>query len=557
MLTANYLLVNSPDTENKYIHKSEKLKQRLKSLKVSKIPNTKPMIKTLCLVVLISLCTIAFAQSPEIEWQKSLGGTGKDVLQSIEKTNDGGFIVAGYSNSNNGDVTGNHGEFDYWVAKLTNNGIIVWQKSLGGSGEDIANSVIQTSDGGYIVSGQSYSDNGDITDNHGGIDYWIVKLDASGNLVWQKSLGGSSLDYGREIQETIDGGFIMIGLSLSNNGDVTGNHGDYDYWVVKMDGSGEIVWQNALGGSSVEQALSIRQTTDGGYVIAGSSRSVDGDVTLNHGSDDCWIVKLDPSGNLSWEKSFGGFSEDFAYSIQQTSEGGYVFAGFSSSWNGDITGNHGGRDVWIVKIDVVGNLIWQKSFGGTQNDIAMDIKNTLDGKYIITGYSNSINGDVTENNGEEDFWVIKIDTSGNIIWQKSFGGSGSDQAFCLEQAPDGGFILAGGSGSNDGNVSGNHGNKDGWLLKLLPESLSSAGVELTDHYFFYPNPGSSFITIQNKNSLLTGFDYKIMDTQGRTVKEGSSVFNERIQVESLKTGYYFLKIITGNNGTSVLKFLKN
>lgn len=472
------------------------------------------MIKTLCLVLQISFYTIVFAQSPEIEWQKSLGGTGSEFLKSIKNTSDGGFVVAGYSHSADGDVTVNHGELDYWVARLTNNGSIVWQKSLGGSGEDIANSVNQTSDGGFIVCGSSFSDDGDITDSKGSIDYWIVKLDASGNLVWQKSLGGLSYDYGHDIIQTTDGGFIAIGTCLSIDGDVTGNHGNYDFWVVKLDGSGEIVWQKSLGGSSLDQGLSIAQTTDGGYVVAGSSRSDDGDVSLNQGVDDCWIVKLDPSGNLSWEKSFGGFGEDFAHSIQQTSEGGYVFAGLSSSLNGDVTGNHGGRDVWIVKTDVSGNLIWQKSFGGTMYDSAIDIKESSDGNYIISGYSNSINGDVTENKGEKDFWIIKADTSGNIIWQQTFGGSERDQALRLEQAPDGGFILAGGSESDDGDVSGNHGNLDGWVVKLYPESLSAAGVEYTENYFFYPNPGSSFVTIQNKKNLVTDFDYKILDTQG-------------------------------------------
>ncbi|MCD6097265.1 T9SS type A sorting domain-containing protein [bacterium] len=183
--------------------------------------------------VLFLFAGAVFAQ-PTIQWQKCLGGSGYDYAYSIQQTDDGGFIVAGYSNSNDGDVSGNHGERDYWVVKLNSAGDLVWQKSLGGSSWDEAWSIQQTSDGGFIVAGYSESNDGDVSGHHGGYDYWVVKLDSAGDIVWQKCLGGSYWDYAYSIQQTFDGGYIVAGESRSNNGDVSGNHGWGDYWVVKL-----------------------------------------------------------------------------------------------------------------------------------------------------------------------------------------------------------------------------------------------------------------------------------------------------------------------------------
>jgi|GEM_PF-365026 len=418
--------------------------------------------------------TISFTGQPAIEWQKSLGGSGADYAFSIQQTVDGGFIVAGYSISNNGDVTGNQGDNDYWIVKLDNVSNIEWQKSLGGSGDDRANSIQQTVDGGFIVAGSSNSNNGDVTGNQGNNDYWIVKLDNVGNIEWQKSLGGSSVDQATSIQQTVDGGFIVAGRSNSNNGDVTGNQGGTDYWIVKLDNVGNIEWQKSLGGSGTDYALSIQQTVDGGFIVAGYSISNNGDVTGNQGDNDYWIVKFDNIGNIEWQKSLGGSGDDRAYSILQTEDGGFIVAGYSSSNNGDVTGNKGGWDYWIVKLDNVGNIEWQKSLGGNGSDAANSIQQTVDGGFIVAGYSGSNNGDVTGNKGGWDYWIVKLDNVGNIEWQKSLGGSGFDQARSIQQTVDGGFIVTGYSSSNNGDVTGNQGSYDYWIVKLnQPDPINS------------------------------------------------------------------------------------
>ena len=423
-------------------------------------------MKHLFLTVTLFSVTLLYAQAPEIEWQKSLGGSYFDEARSIQQTSDGGYIVAGNSYSNDGDVSGNHGEWDYWIVKLNDTGNIQWQKCLGGSEFDIAYAIQQTSDGGYIVAGMTESNDGDVSGNHGYDDYWVVKLDDTGNIQWQKSLGGSSIEKAQSIQQTIDGGYITAGYSYSNNGDASGNHGASDYWVVKLDDTGNIQWQKPLGGSEGEWAYSIQQTTDGGYIVAGWSYSNNGDVSGNHGYDDYWVVKLDDTGNIQWQKSLGGSSVEWAHSTQQTSDGGYIVAGYSHSNDGDVSGNHGETDYWIVKLDDSGNIEWQKSLGGSGIDIAYSIQQTTDSGYIVAGMSTSIDGDVRGNHDAGDYWIVKLDNTGSIQWQKCLGGSNPDAAYSIQQTSDGGYIVAGYSYSNDGDVSDNHGGADVWIVKL-------------------------------------------------------------------------------------------
>ncbi|MDR0647870.1 MAG: InlB B-repeat-containing protein [Synergistaceae bacterium] len=437
----------------------------------------KPLLRFFAFIVIITaILALPWADAdaavspPGIQWQRSLGGSSYEVARSIQQTSDGGYVVAGISQSNDGDISGNHGSYDCWVAKLDAGGNIVWQKSLGGSNSDAAYAIQQTSDGGYIVAGISQSNDGDVSGNHGSNDYWVVKLDAGGNIVWQKSLGGSNGDIAYSIQQTSDGGYIVAGMSFSNNGDITGHHGIRDCWVVKLDTGGTIEWEKSLGGSGYDDAHSIQQTSDGGYIVAGISDSNDGDVTGNHGNWDYWIVKLNAGGTIVWQKSLGGSGNDLAYAIDQTGDGGYVIAGQSESTDGDVSGNHGDMDYWVVRLDASGNIQWQKSLGGSDNDQAHSIRQTSDGGYIVAGYSQSTDGDVSGNHGDTDYWVVKLDASGNTQWQKSLGGSDSEMTQSIQQTGDGGYIVAGSSNSIDGDVIGNHGDHDYWIVKLYSDT---------------------------------------------------------------------------------------
>jgi hypothetical protein len=412
--------------------------------------------------------------------EKLLGGNDDEMEPVIQNTTDGGYILAGESKSSaNGNVTGtNHGSNDYWVVKLNTVGTIVWNKLLGGNGLEKPFSIQQTTDGGYIIAGYSGSSvSGDITGPiHGSLEFWIVKLDALGNIIWNKSLGGANQDEAYSIQQTTDGGYIVAGYSASSaTGNVTGtNHGLGDYWIVKLDALGNITWNKLMGGSALDVPREIQQTTDGGYIVAGySASSANGDVTgINHGLNDCWIVKLDALGNILWNKLLGGNGEERTYSIQQATDGGYIVAGYStSSINGDVTAtNHGSNDYWIVKLDAFGNIFWNKLLGGSSSDFAISIQQTIDGGYVVAGASlSSANGDITgTTNGNYDYWIVKLNATGNITWNKLLGGNGIDAANSIRQTSNGKYIIAGHSSSSvNGDVTaGNHGINDYWIVKL-------------------------------------------------------------------------------------------
>lgn len=391
-----------------------------------------------CMTAILSFESI-FAQAPGIQWNRLYGGAGLDWTsfpggKSMRQTTDGGYIIAGQTNSSqSGDVTGTN----------------------------------------HDLSGSTY-------------DIWIVKLDVSGNIQWNQLLGGSAAENATDIQQTADGGYIIAGSSTSSaSGDVTGtNHGNGDIWIVKLDANGNKQWDKLMGSAEGEAANAIRQTADGGYIIAGFSNSPQGggDITgANHSplfSDDYWIIKLDAAGNKQWDKLYGGDDYDRPVSVVLTADGGYLFAGDSrSSQNGDVSGaNHGDWDFWLLKLDAAGNKQWDKLLGGTAWDLNAYIEQAADGGYILVGSTlNSQSGDISgTSHGGWDYWVAKLDATGTITWDKLLGGNGLDQVNFVRQLPDGGYILAGiSTSSQNGDITGtnldpNPFNKTGdtWLVKL-------------------------------------------------------------------------------------------
>jgi len=513
-------------------------------------------MKTKFLLPLLFLFQLSAFSQPAIQWQKCLGGSDFDAANSIRQTTDGGYIVAGWTASNDGDVSGNHDNSgnisDYWIVKLNSSGVIQWQKCLGGTGNDIATCAEQTIDGGYIVAGYSASNNGNVSGNHGQWDYWIVKLDTGGSIQWQKSLGGQYSDEPFSIQQTIDSGYIVAGYSTSNDGDVSSNRGGEDYCIVKLTNSGSIQWQKCLGGTSDDQANSIQQTTDGGFIIAGTSSSNDSDVSGNHGNGDCWIVKLTSNGALQWQKCFGGTSYDWATSIQQTTDGGYIVAGTTSSNDSDVSGNHGSYDYWVFKLDSSNAIQWQKCLGGTGSDDASSIQQTTDGGYIVIGTTSSYNGDVSGYHDDTtqflgDYWVVKLNTNGAIQWQKCLGGTDFEEAHSIQQTTDGGYIIAGRTVSNDGDVSGNHSFQDDyWIVKLSPYNGINEQESIENHLHIYPNPLTSSSILQLNTQLIpieSGAEVVIYDVLGKEMLR-KKLMGDRMEIEkgSLERGIYFVRV---------------
>jgi len=386
---------------------------------------------------------------------KCFGGTDYDYLYNVIQTNDGGYLAVGYTNSKNGDVSSNHGKRDGWLIKVDSTGNTIWSKAFGGTGTDYLCIVRQTDDNGYVAVGYTASNDGDISGNHGGYDGWIIKIDSNGNTIWSKAFGGTGDDSLQSIIIASDGGYLAVGHTVSNDGDISDNHGNGDGWIVKVDATGTKVWSKCFGGFGAEKLNSIYQTSDGGYVAVGYTLSNDG-----------WIIKVDSSGNLLWSKAFGGSSSDILYNVIQTDDGGYIAVGNTYSNNGDISGNHGGYEGWIIKVDSSGNLLWSKVFGGTSAEQLNSIYQSDDGGYIAVGYAYSNDGDISGNHGNGDGWILKVDETGNKEWSEVFGGTNYDSFDSIIKTSNGEYITVGYTESNDGDVSGNHGNGDGWIVKF-------------------------------------------------------------------------------------------
>ena len=407
---------------------------------------------------------LSFSQAPVVEWDNTIGGGYDDKCHYIEQTTDGGYILSGWSFSNiSGDKTENClGVDDYWIAKLNAEGVLQWENTIGGSGYEFQSGyekiiIRQTPDNGYLLGGPSQSMiSGDKTQDAigGSFDYWLLKLNFSGNIEWQKVIGGGGADYLSAIEPTPDGGFLIGGSSNSPlSADKTEpSWGGFDNWILKLDYSGNVIWQKTIGGDQDDILAGIALTPDNGSVICSrSSSNISGNKDEPSNSTDFWIVKLDESGNIQWQNTIGGLAGDYPAQIITTSDGGYLAGGFSFSGIGRDKNKAqiGFADYWLIRLDSTGNIVWQNTIGGGNYDYLFDLKETPDQTFVIAGYSNSgISGDKTEaSHGDYDFWVLKINDLGNIIWQKIIGGWGGESGGTLKKTGDQGFVIGGASNS--------------------------------------------------------------------------------------------------------------
>lgn len=492
-----------------------------------------------------------FSQAPAVEWNYIFGGSNFDngtcVLQN--KLNDR-LVVFGLSHSNNGEVSGNHSSFsDYWIFNLTYTGSFDTQKCIGGSNYDDGKHILQTSDGGYLLTGAAGSSNGHATSNYGSYDFWLVKTDANFNILWQKNYGGSSFDVAYQAAETNDGGFVVVGTTYSSNNDVTNNKGFSDFWIIKVDASGVLQWQKNYGGTDEEEAYSVTILNDNRIVVAGFTKSLDGDVTNPKGNQDAWVLLLTSTGNLVWQKTLGGTSTDIATSVIQTFDNNILVLCETGSATGDVSYNHGGSDFWLVKLDVQGNIIWEKTYGGNQMEKPGNVIECSDSGLVMVGRTNSDNnGDVGANSGLYDTWIVKTDTAGVIVWQHTLGGTLNDNGLWVYETSDFGYIIAGNSESSDGVVNGtNKGLADVWVIKLKGKIPLEPGmiIEKNNQIVFtvFPNPSAHSITI---SSSLYGKDVqlKVNDASGREVisKNFESPVLE-LNTENFKHGIYHVSVI--------------
>ncbi len=421
-----------------------------------------------------------------VDYVKTFGGSDIDEANDVVQANDGNYVIIGSTKSVDGDITDKSDpSLDFWVLKVDPQGNVIWSKTYGGANDDEGFSINKTDDGGYILSGYSRSsggDNcggsGDVCENGGFQDFWIAKIDGSGTLQWETSHGFLGGEQCLGAIQTNDGGYFAVGfLDLQGSGgageDFNGSssrgslHGLGEYWGIKLDANGNKEWRRFYGGTNNDRAYDVLQTPDNGYIMAGAAESNDFDITDDKGSYDYWVTKISETGELQWAKSYGGSEIDNCFSIAPTEDGNYIIVGDTRSNDQDVSTAKGNADLWGVKLSGNnGNIIWEKSFGGTQFESARGIEPMANNKYVVSGSSRSADGDVAENNGQNDAWVIVLNDQGVIQFETNIGGSDLDFGNAAIETTDNKLILVGETDSNDGDITLNKGIKDLLLVKV-------------------------------------------------------------------------------------------
>jgi gliding motility-associated-like protein len=442
------------------------------------------MKKVVLLIVFHFFQSFSYGQV-YLEWQKCLGGSSSDDGSNIQQLKNGNFILIGSTLSKDGDINKQIGNNDIFVALLNSSGDIIWKNTYGSSTRDDGFSIIETNDGGFILTAYVSSSDENVTGVHGtgnAGDIWVAKLDINGNIQWQKCYGGTDLEgysgfWGNTaaIKQATDGGYILITNTESVDGDVFGNNRDsnWDGWIVKIDNMGNILWQKRFGGPKGDftQLRSVVETSDGGFINVGATGSFD-----IKGFIDLWVSKLNSAGVSQWDKVYGGsmpvsilgIDIDVGVDVKQTNDGGFIVLSGSTSQDGDITDNHGGADIWILKLNSLGDIQWKKSYGSTGDEEGNSILVTSNG-YIVCG-----------SDANKDIWIFEIDINGNKKWERTYGGTNNESISSAYLTSDG-IIAIGSTESNDKDVKGNHGSTDIWVIKLknCPTAILNLNVDTT------------------------------------------------------------------------------
>jgi hypothetical protein len=372
-----------------------------------------------------------------VTFNKTYGEPDAETGRFVQQTSDDGYIITGDTDS--------FGAGDVWLVKTDSTGKEVWNRTFGGTQGDRGNCVRQTTDDGYIITGKKDGD-------YDGIgDIWLIKTDSTGNKEWDKTFGGEDEDNGFCVQQTTDGGYIIIGKTRSFGA------GKSDIWLIKTDYTGNMLWNRTFGGIDSDGGFCVQQTIDGGYIITGNTE-------VDYFTD-VWLIKTDSEGNKEWDKTFGRKYFDNGLCVQQTSEGGYIITGYTHRF---------GTNDWdylLIKTDSNGNMMWNITFGGREDDVSMYVQQTTDGGYILTGDTQSFGA------GGSDFWLIKTDSTGNVLWNKTFGGTGNDYGYCVQQTTDGGYVITGLTSSFGA------GSFDVWLIKT-DKNGNFSNKPITGNMFF-------------------------------------------------------------------------
>jgi hypothetical protein len=499
-------------------------------------------------IIFILLFSNCFSQRPTIIWQKSLGGSGHEfpykIIKGKQYPSTGTLAIAGTSYSNDSMVS-SHGSSDFWIVLMDTAGAVFQTGGFGYSdGEDLR-CITKAWDVGFMLAG-STSSQGSWVGNHGSSDVWIVQIDYQASELWAKCFGGSENDVAFSIIKSSDSCYVICGFTYSRDSDIAINHSaidSCDAWLFKIDKSGNLLWEKTYGGSRDEIAYDVIETDDHGFLLCGLTGSNDGQVAGNHGPNDLWIIKTDSTGNLLWQKCLGGTGGDYASRVIALNNRYYI-SGTSFSNDGDVTGNHPSNfnpnvpsyDAWIICIDSSGQLQWEKSLGGGGNEEGNDL--IVYNNYLFAACTTrSDDGDVTGGyNNDPDYWIVQLDTNGNLINNFCYGGNNNDYLNSL-YIENNVLYAAGSSTSDDRDVNRNLGATDYWIFAISLDSLflNNSIIE-NEEIVIYPNPANVVVKVN------AGFDgyFRLINVIGQSVYCDNFYENFSLDTKNISTGLYFL-----------------
>ncbi len=466
------------------------------------------------------------AQAPDFitAFSNSFGGSLNEDFFAGAPYSDGGYLMTGFSNSFNGDID-TLAAFDttnIFVVKCNAFGVKEWAKTFGGNAYDKARYIMEDLEGNILVVGGTYSTDGDVDSSYGNGDLFVLKLDPAGTIIWFRNYGGTGYEGGRMIQQFPNGDYLIAGYTTSKNYDVDTTRGLHDGWLLKMNIDGDVIWSQTYGGSGEDRMRSFIETPDGGYMFFGSCSSNDFQLSGNHGGSDYWVGKVDSLGNHEWSKLYGGSLDELAYHIQPTSDGNYLLTGSTYSNDGDVTGFKGGTDGWLVKIDSTGNLISQNCYGGSLFDRLNRSYENSQGKIMTFGFAQSSDFDLAGSNvgPSQNFWLVQLDGNMTVDWSFCTGGTNSDLGEDMFfNAADSSFILMGDSKSVNGSVLNNHGDYDFWIVKL---SQFTSINEMSEQEFsgYFSADANALVILSHIN---TKTNLQITDASGKIIYEHKSI----------------------------------
>jgi hypothetical protein len=481
----------------------------------------KTIIISLSLLALFSVNSIA--QPPNILWTQTYGGSSWDEAYNGQLTTDGGYILVGGTHSFGA------GNSDVYLVKTNASGDTLWTSTYGGVGSDYGLSVYQTLDGGYILTGATDSFGA------GGDDVYVVKTDASGNATWTQTYGGSSGDYGWSVRQTLDGGYIIAAQTASFGA------GMADFYLVKTDASGNISWARTYGGSSGDWPYCVQQTQDGGYIVTGETES------FGAGNNDIYLIKTDASGDTAWTRTFGGIYYEIGWCVQQVQDGGYVIVGDTYSFGS------GSYDLYLIKTNANGNASWTQTFGGGLSDYGYWVEQLPDGGYILTGITGSFGA------GAHDGYIVRTDSYGNELWTQTVGGTETENTFNVQQTPDGGYFVGGYT------YSYGAGESDLYLVRLesdpVPvEPQKDLSGDIPTEFSLqspYPNPFNPVTTFRVELPVASWVTIGVYDIAGRPagspLQRGwmpAGYHEVTFNASGLASGVYVYRLEAGEFSTS-------